>query len=304
MKSILISGGSGLIGQRLSGLLLDKGYAVMHLSRSNKAAKDKRIKVYQWDVQAGTINQTAIANADAIVHLAGAGVADKRWTAARKKLIVDSRVQGLQLLYKSLQNIPNKVQTFVGASAIGFYGNSGDKWIDEEAGSVPNEFLSTTTQLWEKAAMGIHTHPDIRSVLLRIGIVLTKEGGALPKTAMPVKMGIVSYFGKGNQYYSWIHIDDMCSMFIAALENKKMEGIYNAVAPNPVTSKTFVSTIAKALGRPQILIPAPAFGMRLLLGEMADVVLHGSRVSADKIQAAGFRFSYPELLPALKEIYG
>ena len=299
MKNILITGGSGLVGTRLTEMLLEKAYEVSHLSR--RKAEKKDISVYQWNVNEGFIEEEAIAKADCIVHLAGAGVADSRWTAARKKVIIDSRVKSNELLFKYLSKGNHKVKSFVGASAIGFYGDRGNELLTETA-SKGNDFLSKTTQLWEKSSEKIESLA-IRRVLLRIGIVLSLKGGALPKTAFPLHFCIGSYFGDGQQYYSWIHIDDLCKMFVFAIENKELKGIFNAVAPNPVTNKAFVRNIGEAMNKKNVLLPTPAFAMRLALGEMSSIVLNGSKVSAEKIKNAGFQFKYEHLETALAEIY-
>ncbi|MGB1205727.1 MAG: TIGR01777 family oxidoreductase [Chitinophagales bacterium] len=299
MKNILITGGSGLVGTHLTEILLEKGYQVSHLSR--RKAEKKGITVYQWNVNDGFIEEEAIAKADCIVHLAGAGVADSRWTDARKKVIIDSRVKSSALLHQYLSKKKNKVTSFIGASAIGFYGDRGNELLAETA-SKGNDFLSKTTQLWEESSDKIESL-NIRRVLLRIGIVLSLKGGALPKTAFPLHFCIGSYFGNGQQFYSWIHIDDLCKMFVFAIENEHLKGIFNAVAPNPVTNKTFVRNIGEAMNKKNILLPTPSFAMRLLLGEMSSIVLNGSKVSAEKIQNTGFQFEHKFLKMALGKLY-
>ncbi len=299
MKNILITGGTGLVGTLLSKMLLDKGYQVAILTRSE--TQGMPYKAYRWSIDKWYIEKPAIEEAQVIVHLAGAGVADKKWTDKRKKLIIRSRVESAKLLHEYLSEVDHQVETFIGASAIGYYGDRGKELLTEE--STPSSgFLSKTCQLWEEANQPI-AQLGIRQVLFRIGIVLSKQGGALPLTAMPVKFHLGSYFGNGQQYYSWIHIHDMCSMIIAAIENKQMEGVYNAVAPNPVTNKEFVATIAKALNKKALMAPVPAFMARLGMGEMASIVMDSARVSAKKVEEAGFEFTYPHLLAALKELY-
>jgi len=299
MKTVLITGGSGLVGTRLTNLLLQKGYRVTHLSR--QAKPNAAIPTYKWDLDKNLIDQTAIATADYIIHLAGAGIADKRWSTARKKLIVDSRVNSTDLLYRYLRHSEHNVKAIVAASAIGFYGNRGSDLLTET--SLPtSDFLSTTTQAWEKSSRRFASL-KIRTTLLRIGIVLSTKGGALPKMALPLITRVGNYLGNGQQYYSWIHIDDLCQLFIKGLENNQMEGIYNAVAPNPVTNKQFIRTLGEALNKSIVLLPVPAFMLRLALGEMADVVLTSSRVSSKKLARIGFIFSHSELLPALRHLY-
>lgn len=299
MQNILITGGSGLIGTRLTQLLLEKGYSVAYLSRSKRSEKD--IQIYQWDIGKQELEEEAIANADCIVHLAGAGVADKRWTDRRKKEIIDSRIESANLLYDSLQRIPNQVKTFIGSSGISYYGSRGSELMDETQ-SKGLGFLSDVTKVWEEST---HRMKDLglRTTILRTGLVLSNRGGVLTKLALPVKFGIGNYFGDGQHYYSWIHMDDLCNIIIHLIENDSLEGIYNGVAPNPVTNKDFVLTIAEALGRFKIAVPVPEFVLRLVLGEMADAVMEGIYVSSQKIENAGFIFKHRELLGALEGIY-
>ncbi|MGB0840508.1 MAG: TIGR01777 family oxidoreductase [Chitinophagales bacterium] len=301
MNKVLITGGSGLVGRRLSDLLSKKGYKVVWLSR--KRQMNARYSTYKWDLQKGLIDEDAIADADYIIHLAGAGVADKRWTKQRKKMIVESRTKGGDLIYEYLRVRPNHVKAVICASAVGFYGERGNQMMTENDVVDPsNSFLSEVTQKWEQANTKI-AELNKRLVLLRIGIVLAKGGGALPKTALPVKFGLGTYFGKGDMYYSWIHLDDVCRMFIYALENENMKGAYNAVAPNPVTNKNLVKAIAKALKRRFIPMPTPTFMLKATLGEMAQVVTTSTRVSNQKIAKTGFDYTYGDLETALKAIY-
>ncbi len=296
---ILITGASGLIGQRLTTLLQEKGHTVAHVSRRKKDLPS--IKVYQWDIAKKELDKAALEGVDAIIHLAGAGIADKRWSAKRKKEIIDSRVQSTLLLKKALNDQKHQVKTFIGASAIGFYGDRGEEVLAESS-QAGTGFLSETCVLWENSSESIGDM-GIRRVLFRIGIVLAAAGGALPKTLLPLKLGMGSYFGNGKQYYSWIHIDDLCQMMIFALENTEVSGIYNGVAPNPHTNKDFVKTMAKVLGRPHLMMPVPNFSLRLLMGQMADILLQSANVSCQKIQESGFTFAFNDLEKALtKEI--
>lgn len=305
MNKVLITGASGLIGSRLTEMLLEQGAKVVHLSRYPK--KKGNVTAYGWSLSDGYIDLNAFDGVDGIVHLAGAGIADHRWTADYKRQIVDSRTKSAALLIDALQKIPggHGVKCFVGASAVGYYGNRGDELLTEDSGAQPDDFLSQTTQLWEQSYLPLNAMPHIRKVVLRIGIVLSAKGGALPKTDLPIRMGAPgAFFGSGKQFYPWIHIDDLCRLFITALSNEAMSGVYNAVAPMPVTNEVFTKTIAQALGRWQIALPAPEFALRLLMGQMADIVLHSANVSAQKAEAAGFKFLYPNLLHALKQLYG
>ena len=299
IKTVLITGASGLIGTQLSQMLSAKGYIVLHLGR--KSTRKPTYPTFFWDVENGEIDTNAFKNVDAIVHLAGAGVADSRWTEDRKRQIINSRVNSGRLLHAALKNTPNQVKVFVAASAVGYYGNRYQEVLTETA-QPTNEFLSRTTQNWEDASVQM-AELDIRTVILRIGIVLSEKGGALPQTALPLKMRVGAYFGSGKQYYSWIHIDDVCRAFIHALQTPAMSGVYNAVAPKPVTNKEFVRNIAVAMGKPAVFVPTPAFALQLAMGEMSHLVLDSAYVSADKLLQTGFTFEYPQIELALKEIY-
>lgn len=296
MSTVLLAGGSGLIGQRLSVLLEKKGYEVIFLSRKKKS--DNRF--FQWDVKKGTIDSAAIEKADYVINLAGAGIVDKRWTDNRKKVLIESRTQTAALLKDSFEKI-KKPKAYISASAIGFYGNRGDEWLTESSEPQPEDFLSECTMAWENAAKSM-AKSNIRTTIFRIGIVLSMNGGALPEMILPMKFGARVSFGDGKAYYPWVHIDDVCHMFIWALENEKVNGIYNAVAPKPLMIKDLVKEIQEARGGFAFPIPAPSFALKLVMGEMADMLLNSARVSAEKILASGYEFKFPEIQPALKNI--
>jgi hypothetical protein len=300
-QKVLITGGTGLIGSRLTELLLEKGYEVAYLSRRQSGGT--RVKAYPWDLQKGYVAEEAIRGADCIIHLAGAGVADERWTARRKREILESRTQSSRLLYEGLQRVPNQVKTFLSASAIGIYGaDRGDQLLTET--SPPgNDFLAEVTKAWEGAVQPV-TGLGIRTVLLRIGIVLSGKGGALAKMAQPVRLGAGSPLGSGKQWVSWIHVDDLCRLFMYALENPDVRGPYNAVAPEPATNEALTKQIAEVLGKPLFLPNVPAFALRLAVGEMADAVLGSAKVSSQKVAQAGFTYQFPALTPALRDLLG
>lgn len=296
--SVLIAGGSGLVGERLAQILLQNGYRVMLLSR--KKYNNGNIPVYEWDVEKQTIDDNAILRADHIINLAGEGIAAGRWTPERKKRIIDSRTQSAKLLLDTCQKLNTFPKTYISAAAIGYYGNRDAEILDEE--SAPgNGFLAESCMAWEAAAQRWAETPA-RTVICRIGIVLSTQGGALAETIKPLRFGLATYFGNGKQYYSWIHIDDLCGVFLRAIEDEEIVGTFNAVAPNPVSNKEFTRKLAKAFARPSLLLPVPTFVLRIMLGETADVVLSGSIVSSAKIEQAGFVFQYPDLFPALKDI--
>lgn len=294
MKNILISGGSGLIGQKVTQLLELKEYSVAWLSRSPQKQKS-----FLWDVEKQTIDPAAVEWADAIIHLAGAGVADKRWTDERKKIILESRTKGTRLLYHAVEKATNKPNAFISASAVGYYGfDTGTSLMDEtkEAGS---DFLAQVVIAWENEVKKME-ELHLRTVMLRTGIVLDNKEGALGEMMKPP---ITAPLGTGDQWMSWIAIEDLTKMYVFALEKTTLQGVFNAVGPNPATNQELTQAAAKAKGKPYVGIGVPGFLLRLFLGEMASMVLGGNRVSSLKIQKAGFDFECPELVPALKHIY-
>ena len=299
---VLITGGTGLIGTRLAEMLIDSGYEVALLSR--KPAKSNHFRSFRWEPRTQMIDEAAVPYADFIVNLAGASVSDGKWTDERKRDIMTSRLGGLTLLHRELAKPGHHVRAFISASAIGLYGDAGAKLVDEETPpALPtHDFLADVSQQWELAAAPIAAL-GIRTIIPRIGIVLSTEGGALPQIARPMKLGAGAALGSGKQYMSWIHLDDLCRLFIAMLDDESWNGTYNAVAPNPVTNQQFTETLAQVLHRPLLLPKVPAFGLKLAMGEMSDIVLASQNVSDQKVLAQGFEFEYPELHGALKALY-
>ncbi len=298
-RNVLITGGTGLIGSRLTQMLIQQHYQVAWLSRGKQQSAG--VKVYQWDVEKGYIAEEALRETDHIIHLAGAGVADKRWTKARKQEILESRTHPTRLLFEKLQQVPNSVKTFISASAIGIYGaNRGDELLTENS-TFGSDFLARVTQAWEAGVQPVQTL-GIRTAILRIGIVLSKSGGALEKMTQPIRAGIGAPLGSGNQWISWIHEDDLCRMFRFGLENEAMQGVYNAVAPEPASNEELTREAARLLGKPVLPINVPAFALKLAVGELATAVLGSAKVSGQKIAATGFRFEYPELSRALRNL--
>lgn len=299
-KHILLTGGSGLIGVNLTKLLLDKGYEVSHLSRT--PGRDPRVKTYLWDVHKGEIDEACIDGVDTIIHLAGAGVADKRWTNKRKQELVESRTKSIRLIYELLRKKGHKVTSVISASATGYYGDRGDVLLTEDS-KPADDFLAECCIAWEKA---VDEGEDLglRIVKFRTGVVLNKKGGALPQLANPVKWYVGSPLGDGKQWIPWIHWHDVVKLYLYAIMHNKLTGTFNMVAPAPVTNEEMVRTVAKQLHKPLWAPKVPAFALNLLLGEMSMIVLGSTKVSPQKIEDNGFKFEYPELEGALKEIYG
>ncbi|HXB94291.1 MAG TPA: TIGR01777 family oxidoreductase [Puia sp.] len=308
MSTILITGGTGVIGVALTGVLTAKGHRVILLSRQSHVAATAAVgmpAVFRWDPSAGTIDPEAIRQADIIIHLAGAGIADKRWTAKRKRVIEESRTQTAALLVKALREIPNGVRTVISASGIGWYG--ADAMIPnprpfEETDPADAEFLGETCRRWEEAIAPV-TASGKRLVIFRIGPVLTPKGGALKAFLRPVKLGMAAILGSGRQVLSWIHIDDICRLVLYAAENEEYNGIYNAVAPQPVDNRTLMTSLARRLkGRYFVPVYIPSFLLKIALGGLSIEVLKSTTVSAGKVRAAGFQFLYPSLDGALDQL--
>ncbi len=282
-----------MIGSRIALFLREHGHEVRILSRS-------RGMVY-WNPKKNILADEALEGVDAIIHLAGAGIADKRWTDSRKKELLESRVGSTELLLEALKTRNHKVRSFIATSAVGYYGSQADTLLNEN--SPPGyDYLATLSQQWEGSSAPIAAL-GIRLVYMRIGIVLSRKSGALPEMTKTLPLGIAGVLGNGQQYYPVIHEDDVARMFRFVLENPKCQGVYNAVGPEPVRQADLMKAILKASGRKAILAPVPEFGLRLMLGEMADAVLMSSRASSKKIESAGFRFDYPSVDRMLEALY-
>jgi uncharacterized protein len=300
MKKILIAGGTGLIGKHLSQLLKNNGYEVTHLSR--RANPNAEFPTYAWQPEAGTFDKKAFDEADAIINLAGAGIADKLWSKERKKEIIESRTSGNALIANYLRSNNHSIQTYISASAIGFYADRGDELMTETA-TVGKGFLAESTAAWEQAIQEVAA-TNVRTVALRIGVVLSPEGGALQKMLLSFMFRLGVYFGNGQQWTSWIHRADLCNIFLWALQNQDIKGIYNAVAPTPISNYDLTKAISVAKGGGYLMLPTPSFALRLGMGEMADVVLGSTKVSSQKIENQGFIFRFPKVAEALKDLFG
>lgn len=298
-KRILITGASGLVGAELTANLITAGYQVVHLGRTKRLGK---VPSFIWDVEKGIIEEGALQGIDTIIHLAGAGIADKPWTPRRKQEIVDSRTKSTALLYQYLKNNAHQVKSFISASAIGYYGFGGSDEVFTEESKPGSDFLAEVVKAWEHEVDKLQ-ELNIRTVKIRIGIVLSDKGGALKEIVKPVGWGVGAPLGNGKQPMSWIHIDDLCAMFRYAVENENLIGAYNGVAPQWSSNREVTKAIAKALHRPLLLPPVPSFVMKLMLGEMANLVLLGSKVSSEKIQQTGFKFQFEDLTTAIESFY-
>lgn len=306
---ILITGGTGLVGQALTTALLAKGYEVIIMSRQtiNPPKPTPGLSYATWDPARGQADTTAFAKADHIINLAGAGVADKRWSNSRKKLILDSRISSCQLIVSMLEKNKNKTQSVISSSAIGWYGpdpansKTRDEGFTEDATSM-NDFLGNTCVAWEQSIKGVEAL-GVRLAILRTGIVLSPKGGALKEFMKPMRFKVAAVLGNGKQVISWIHIDDLVDMYIYMIENPAMAGVYNAVGPEPVTNRTLVKALARQLApRFHITMPVPAFMLKIILGEMSIEVLKSATVSARKIQGSGFVFKHPQITEALSHL--
>lgn len=299
MRSILITGGNGLIGKTLSQKLLEKGYKVSILSRSSRDIPG--IKSYTWDWNKQKIEKGAVENSDIIIHLAGENVGAGRWTKQRKEQIIDSRVKTTNLLHEAVKKSGSKLQAFISSAATGYYGSlTSDKTFTEED-PVANDFLGEVCQKWEHAADQFQ-NDGIRTVKIRTGVVLTNQGGALPKMTKPIISGFGSALGSGNQFVPWIHIDDICGIYLKAIEEQNIQGPFNAVSSEHISNKELTRKIALILKKPLWLPNVPSFVLKTMFGEMAQIILEGSRISNDKIINTGFRFNYPHIEKALKNI--
>ena len=291
----MITGGSGLIGRRLSFLLKSRGYEVRILSRSNNPKNN--YKTFVWNVSEQYINESAFEGLNHIIHLAGAGIADKRWSEKRKKEIIASRVTSTNLLYNTVKRLKTPLNSFISASATGYYGAVTSETIFEEKDKPAKDFLGKVCSLWEDSIFQFN-EIKIRTVALRTGIVLSKDGGALKKMKTPV----ITSLGNGKQYMPWIHIDDLCELYIKAIEDQEFKGAFNAVSSEHISNLSFSKKISKIFNHPFLAIGAPSFILQIVFGEMSTIILNGSRISANKIKQAGFKFKFENLEKALNNL--
>jgi uncharacterized protein (TIGR01777 family) len=294
---VIITGGTGLVGRALKSMLEHQGYTVSLLSRRG----NKDAATYEWNPAMGTIDESIFYNHDYIIHLAGAGVADKRWTTSYKKEIYDSRIQSTQLLVKKMAELKgHHIKKFVSTSAIGIYGNDISSIATETTPAASN-FLAKVCEDWESEALKAETF-GMPTVIIRVGVVLAKGGGFIPQISAPIKLFAGTVLGTGKQMLSWIHIDDLCKMYVESIKRTDIKGIYNAVAPAPVSHNQITHLMAKRLHRPIILPNAPTFVLKLVLGEMHGMILANQHVSAGKWIREGFQFKFSNIEDALADL--
>ncbi len=298
---VLITGATGLIGNELVSLLLQNGVSIHYLTTSKKKIENElNYKGFYWNPEQGIIDENCLMGVDAIIHLAGATIS-KRWTKSYKQEIIESRLLSSAVLFKALKNNPNQVKQFVSASGTAIYPNNAKVIYDENSKEIDNSFLGNVVFKWEESADKFKSL-GLKVCKLRTGIVLSNKGGALIEMAKPIKMGIGSPFGIGKQIQSWIHIHDIATLYFFAISND-LEGVYNAVAPNSVSNEKLTMTIATVLKKPLFMPNTPKFMMKLLLGEMHELLFENRNLSAQKIIDKGFVFKYKTIEKALENIY-
>jgi uncharacterized protein (TIGR01777 family) len=297
-KSVLITGGSGLVGRYLTSLLLGKGHSVAHLSRGS--GFPGRVRVHKWSPEKQVLDPLVFTGIDYVIHLAGANIGEKRWTKMRKEEIRESRVDSSLLLYRTITENSIPLKAFISASAIGFYGAVSSEKIFTETDPPAMDFLGSVCREWEESA-DLFEKSGIRSVKIRTGVVLEKSDSALSKFLAGARFGMFPVIGSGRQYIPWIHIADLCNIYLKAVADDNMRGPYNAVAPEYTDNRTFVHTLAAVLKKPFISPPVPSLMLKMALGESSVVALKGSRISSDKIISLGYSFLFPDLGSALRD---
>ncbi|RMZ58363.1 TIGR01777 family protein [Chryseobacterium nematophagum] len=294
---VLITGASGMIAKSLF-KKIDHEYTIRFLTRKKQQPNE-----YEWDIKNGTIDESAFENLSHIIHLAGANISEKRWTEQRKKELISSRVDSAKLLLDTLRKKNLKLKSFISASGINYYGTKTTETIYRETDPPGNDFLSKVVILWEKAADEFQEQNVAeRVVKIRTAVVLSEKDGALKKMITPIRFGLGAPLGKGKQYMPWIHLNDICSVYEFALQNSQMQGAYNATSPQHTTNKNLTQKIADILHKPLFLPNIPSFILKLIFGELANALLEGSRASSEKIQRIGFKFEFPDLEKALKNL--
>ncbi|OIQ29603.1 MAG: TIGR01777 family protein [Bacteroidetes bacterium MedPE-SWsnd-G2] len=297
---VLITGATGLVGREIAELCFDKGIEVHYLSTSKHKLNETTIgKGFYWDPQSNVIDDACFEGVSAIINLAGSSIA-KRWTPSYKQKIIRSRIDGLNLIYDRLENISHQVSNIISASAIGIYPSSQTKYYEEDETQKANSFLGTVVEQWESTVQKF-SNLGCKVSIVRIGLVLSQNGGVFEKMSKPISLGVGAPFGDGKQWQSWIHVEDLADIFLFVLENK-ITGVINGVAPNPVSNSELTSVIAKQMGKPIILPKTPKFAMQLVLGEMHQLLFESQRVSCKRLESLGFVFEYHHLAPAIHSL--
>jgi len=298
MKKVLITGGTGLVGKALSAKLLERGYKVSILSRS--IGNNPNFDYYKWDLDQGIMDEKALKNQDYIIHLAGENLGAKRWTKLQKQKIYNSRVKSSELLFNKVVENNVKLKAFISASAVGIYPAFSDGGPEfNESSEVGNSFVSNLCKDWENAADNFK-NIGIRTVKIRTGLVQDVKDPALKKILQLAKFGILPVFGKGNQYYPWIHINDLVNIYIEAIENENFEGPVNAVAPDFITNFEYTKVIKTVRGK-GLIFKIPAFVFKIMFGEMSQIILNGTKIKS-KLHDGSFEFEFPQLSLALKNL--
>lgn len=300
MATILITGGSGLIGSALTAALQRDGHEVRWLSRT--AGVRKGVQAFAWDPERGTVAPNALVGVDHIIHLAGAGIADKRWSVARKRELEHSRAESARVLLRAVKAHGAAPKSFISAAGINYYGAETTAQVFSESDPAGPGYIAHLSRLWEEAAD--EWTPTCRVVKLRTPLVLARKGGGLAKLALPARFGLGAPLGSGRQWMPWVHLDDLVRAYEHALTNAAMRGAYNVCAGDQRTNRDFTKAVSKALGRPMFLPAVPGFLLKLALGELSSILLGGSRATNAKLLATGFTFRYDALDAALKDCLG
>jgi uncharacterized protein (TIGR01777 family) len=296
MKKILVGGGSGVLGSHLCDYLLSQNYDVFVLSRTPK--KVRKHKAVYWNPESKELDKSSLPDAEGVINLSGAGIADRKWTKSRKMELRRSRILSNELLASTMGDSLASAKVFIGASAIGYYGDRGEEKLTEVSEAGANGFLVDLCKEWEDSIELIRM-TGIRTIALRMGVVLTEKGGMLKRMAFPRRFGLAPYFGNGSQYFSWVHIHDLCGIFHFLLKDENMKSVYNAVSPNPVTFKSFSKAYTESSKGFAVAFGIPSWMIRLIFGEMSTAILMGSRVLPVRLLEQGFSFRYDSIEKAV-----
>ncbi|MFZ1704648.1 MAG: TIGR01777 family oxidoreductase [Saprospiraceae bacterium] len=297
-KTIVIAGGTGLVGQFISASLSKEDFQIVILTRKPTLLKNG-LQYIQWDPLSLYIDPI-LQHADMIINLAGEGIADNRWTSSRKRALIESRLQSVATIKKWLEHSNIRPELYIGASAVGYYGDRNEEKLDEF--STPgDDFLAKTCIQWEEASTALEPLVE-RLAIVRIGVVLSMKGGALPKMFLSKSLGILSYFGKGRQFMPWIHIKDLFNILLFVIQNPEVKGVYNAVAPQEITNRQSIQSIAKLFPHVWLILSAPSIVLKLVLGEMSTVVLSGQRVIPQRLKDEGFTFHFTDIKEAIQDL--